>query len=137
MSVQNLLDRLEKVKQIGQGRWMACCPAHDDNSPSMSVTDRDGKILVKCFSNHCPAIEIVHAVGLELQDLFEGDKPWYFSDADRKERYSASQQNRQIQEAMTFLLIVQGWIEEGQKLTVEQAKKAHKMRQYLQERRML
>ena len=33
------------------GCWMACCPAHEDRSPSLSIHDSDdGKVLVHCFA---------------------------------------------------------------------------------------
>ncbi len=37
------------------GRWhgsygTACCPAHDDRRPSLSISERDGKLLVKCHA---------------------------------------------------------------------------------------
>jgi hypothetical protein len=28
--------------------WICLCPAHDDHDPSLSVIDRDDKVLVKC-----------------------------------------------------------------------------------------
>ena len=70
MSADKLLARLDKVKRTGTDRWLACCPAHDDRSPSLSVraTD-DGTVLLKCWSG-CGAADIVQAVGLSLKDLF-------------------------------------------------------------------
>lgn len=35
-----VLAALEKVKRSGQGQAIACCPAHEDRTPSLSVTDR-------------------------------------------------------------------------------------------------
>ena len=32
------------------GGWVARCPAHDDRSPSLSIGERDGTILVKCHA---------------------------------------------------------------------------------------
>lgn len=70
-SIHTLLDRLEKVRERGPGRWMACCPAHEDKSPSLSIRETsDGVILLKCFGPGCSAADIVAAVGLELRDLF-------------------------------------------------------------------
>ncbi len=70
MSVDTLLDRLDKVKQSGPGRWMARCPAHDDNGPSLAIREtEDGTVLVKCFAG-CGAADVVASVGLELKDLF-------------------------------------------------------------------
>ncbi len=44
----------EVTKVLG-GRWTgssgtARCPAHDDRHPSLSVSERDGKLLVHCFA---------------------------------------------------------------------------------------
>ncbi len=38
-----------------RGHWhgtygTACCPAHDDRRPSLSISERDGKLLVHCFA---------------------------------------------------------------------------------------
>jgi hypothetical protein len=32
---------------------MARCPAHDDHNPSLSITERDGQLLVHCHAG-CP-----------------------------------------------------------------------------------
>lgn len=69
-NTDNLLSRLDKVKVTGSGRWLACCPAHDDRSPSLSVRETDdGTVLIKCWSG-CGAADVVAAVGLSLSDLF-------------------------------------------------------------------
>ena len=67
--IQRLLDRLEKV-QKASGGWTARCPAHDDKDPSLSIAQaEDGRILIHCHSG-CPPLDVVHAVGFELKDLF-------------------------------------------------------------------
>jgi len=89
MIADKLLSRLEKVKRKGDNSWMACCPAHDDKHPSLIITEKDEKVLLRCFSHQCNVSDIVHAVGLELSDLFpeqikvEGSKPI------RKKRFPA------------------------------------------------
>ena len=89
MIADRILNCLTKVKQTGTGRWIACCPAHDDKNPSLVITEKDGKVLLHCFSHQCDVSDIVHAVGLELSDLFpkqiriEGSKPI------RKKRFPA------------------------------------------------
>lgn len=72
MSVDTLIERLHKVKRTGNGRWMACCPAHNDRNPSLSIRDDDGKVLLHCFAG-CAVSDIVAAIGLELSDLFPPD----------------------------------------------------------------
>ena len=47
-TAETVANGLEKARQSGDG-WTACCPAHDDKNPSLSVTDGvDGRVLVKC-----------------------------------------------------------------------------------------
>lgn len=74
MNVDPLLAHLDGVKHLpdrkGLRRWMAKCPAHDDKKPTLSVAEApNGTILLRCWAG-CSALEIVHAMGLELSDLF-------------------------------------------------------------------
>ena len=76
MSVGTLLQRLTKVKG-GRGHWTACCPAHEDRSPSLAITETDdGRILLKCFSG-CSVQEIVGAIGMDMTDLFPDSNDHY------------------------------------------------------------
>ena len=68
--IDTLLSRLEFVKQIREGRWQARCPAHNDRTPSLAVSEgNDGRILVHCHSG-CGANDILTAIGLQFDDLF-------------------------------------------------------------------
>ena len=68
--VELVLSRLDKVRQAGPSRWMACCPAHDDKTPSLSIRETgDGTCLLKCFAG-CTAGDVVSSIGLSLRDLF-------------------------------------------------------------------
>jgi DNA-binding NarL/FixJ family response regulator len=68
MKARELLSQLRSVKPC-EGGWMACCPAHDDRRPSLSVTEKDGRILLKCFAG-CANDSVVTALGLSMSDLF-------------------------------------------------------------------
>jgi hypothetical protein len=46
--------------RYGSG-WMARCPAHRDNNPSLSLRDANGKILVHCFAG-CSQDDVVAAL---------------------------------------------------------------------------
>lgn len=73
--IDNFLPRLEKLKQVGQDKWMALCPAHGDRNPSLSVREiEDGKVLLKCWAG-CSSEEIVSALGLHMRDLFPDSRP--------------------------------------------------------------
>lgn len=67
--VDKILDRLERVRATSGG-WSACCPAHDDRNPSLSIAEGDdGRVLVHCFGG-CSALDVVQSIGLSLSDLF-------------------------------------------------------------------
>ncbi len=74
-TVETVLARVDNVRKQGAG-WMACCPAHDDKTPSLSIKEGDdGKVLLKCFAG-CRTDAIVSSMGLKLSDLMgQGTKP--------------------------------------------------------------
>lgn len=70
MRIDEFVSRLHKARRTSKNSWMACCPAHDDKNPSMTVSEgSDGRILVHCFSHECSITDIVEAVGLKVSDL--------------------------------------------------------------------
>lgn len=69
MKIEALLERLTNVRSRGTGKWSACCPSHDDQSPSLSICREGSKILVHCFSG-CAPKDIVEALSLTMADLF-------------------------------------------------------------------
>ncbi len=73
MSLDTLLSRLQKVKGKGNS-WVACCPAHEDKSPSLAIRLlEDGRILMHCFAD-CSIQSITGAIGMEMGDLFPPDE---------------------------------------------------------------
>lgn len=70
MDVNDLVARLEKAKRTSRDSWLACCPAHQDRTPSLTVRSlEDGRILVHCFAG-CGAADVMASIGLETADLF-------------------------------------------------------------------
>lgn len=68
--IDQVLDRLEKVRKRQPGQWSACCPAHVDKGPSLSVRETpDGAVLLHCFAG-CEVQDVVSALGLRLNELF-------------------------------------------------------------------
>jgi putative DNA primase/helicase len=47
-------------RKSGAG-WSACCPAHKDRTPSLSLRDVDGKVLVHCHAG-CEQTAVVEAL---------------------------------------------------------------------------
>lgn len=72
MQLDEFLTHLDGVKPTGKDKYMACCPVHGDETPSLSVAVKDvkgtRKILLKCFAG-CRTEDIVRELGLSMQDL--------------------------------------------------------------------
>lgn len=74
MTPQDFISRLAGVREIRPGRWVALCPAHEDKSPSLSVTTKeaDGSPLFHCHAG-CHPDDILIAIDLNWHDLY-GDR---------------------------------------------------------------
>ncbi len=73
-NIQDILSRLEKVKASGDKKWTACCPAHEDKKPSLSIKlADDGKVLMHCHAG-CTLKDILSAIDLKERDLFAAPK---------------------------------------------------------------
>jgi hypothetical protein len=65
-----ILPLLTKVRKRQPGQWSACCPAHEDRGPSLTVRENpDGAVLVHCFAG-CSADAVVAALGMDMAALF-------------------------------------------------------------------
>lgn len=74
--IDDLLAKFEMVKP-SYGKtddWMARCPAHKDNSPSLHITVAENKILLNCFAG-CTTDSVLEAAGATIDQLFMGDSP--------------------------------------------------------------
>jgi hypothetical protein len=67
--VEMVLARLKGVRTSLHG-WVACCPAHSDREPSLSIGLGDeGQVLLNCFAG-CSLEQIVEAMGITIAELF-------------------------------------------------------------------
>jgi len=101
--MNDLLSRLDKARQVGPGRWIARCPAHDDRSPSLSILDAGNKVLLKCHAG-CSTEAVVSALGLEMRDLFAEALPTG-ARRDLARQHSRKDLMAAIQHEMTVLMI--------------------------------
>jgi hypothetical protein len=69
MVASEIITRLNGVRRGRQDSWTARCPAHDDKKNSLSIAQKGGKVVLKCFAG-CTTEEIVGALGLTMADLF-------------------------------------------------------------------
>ena len=78
-NAHHLERRARTIVESLQGTWrrgkgMCCCPAHDDRTPSLSVTLGRKAILFHCFAG-CPNEDVIAALdrqGVRSRDLFNG-----------------------------------------------------------------
>ena len=100
--VDRLLHRLDGARQTAAFQYIAKCPAHDDESPSLSVRDLGDRVLIHCFAG-CEPGEVMSAAGLTLADLFvrhetHGPTP-------RRERWDARAMLRELSDESVLVLI--------------------------------
>jgi hypothetical protein len=65
---------LRQMKSKGHGKWTACCPAHDDKTPSLVLWEKPDGVAVKCSAG-CKYPDIVKAAGLRREKPKKKDKP--------------------------------------------------------------
>jgi len=70
--LDEILRSLHKVREQANGSWIARCPAHQDENPSLHITLTDDRVLLHCFAG-CTTEHICAALGIELRDLFLND----------------------------------------------------------------
>jgi hypothetical protein len=77
IEINNLLNRLQKVRKIGTDEWVASSPTRSDRTPSLFIKyDTNGNILLHDFGGSS-VDEICNAIGIELSDLFPDDGKEY------------------------------------------------------------
>lgn len=115
--VETLLSRLEKVRNAGHSQWFACCPSHDDKTPSLSIREaNDGTVLLHCFGG-CSADEVVGATGLTFADLFPNDGKYYA--APRRQRWDYKGLLNLLRRESTLVMICASDVAQGRALTAE------------------
>ena len=61
-NINDILERLDKVKSTGEGKWQALCPSHDDKTPSLSICDADGVVKIYCHACGANGIETIATI---------------------------------------------------------------------------
>ncbi|MGJ7514429.1 VapE domain-containing protein [Pseudomonas baetica] len=120
--VDAFLSRLQRVSLKGNGQWTACCPAHPDRSPSLSIKETDaGDLLVHCFGG-CETSEVMSAAGMTTRDLFASamtaDKRMEY----RREKLEREYQHERIVQEIGLAAAENGLITEADAKRLEQAK---------------
>ena len=74
MTITEILSHFDGVKSSGQNRYQCKCPAHDDRQASLSITQKDNKILLHCHAG-CNTETILGMAGLTFADLGSEKEP--------------------------------------------------------------
>lgn len=73
MQIQELIQLLEEKSGYrcdkSGNSFQARCPAHEDNNPSLSISENSGKLLIYCHAG-CTTESVCNALGIKIRDLF-------------------------------------------------------------------
>ena len=127
--IENIAERLDKVTKAGKG-LKACCPAHADNGPSLSVREGDdGRVLLHCHAG-CSTAAVVAAMGLSMSDLFPPSntprRPPPAPGVSRRDLHAAADVERSI------LFILQCDVKRGRSISLTDMQRGHTARRRLQ-----
>ena len=113
-----LLSRLESVREMGTpGKWMARCSAHDDRTPSLSISLRGDSIALYCFAG-CSTEDVLSAIGLTFSDLYGRDKgPYQAAIANKGAKFQKHLNPYDVD--LMVLKLAKADLEAGRPLTLE------------------
>jgi len=114
--IENILQRLTKVSSGAEGQWMACCPAHEDKTPSLAVREApDGAVLLRCFGG-CTVHAVVAALGLNMAELFPPREPRHGAPKRLARTLTAYQALELLDNEAVFVAVAAGNLRRGLKL---------------------
>ena len=132
--VNNILDRLDLVKESNNGRWRAKCPSHSSDTSrkrTLSVGAADsGAVLLNCFAG-CRAEQIGSAVGVELKDLFPRDD--FIQNHNHRPRKDLRAIMNNAQHAATFVEVGARALLRGEEMAPEDKKMLAEAANHLRE----
>jgi len=102
-TLSSIASGLDKVRWHGDYKFTACCPAHDDRNPSLSVSDSNGKILVKCWAG-CSQESVIGA--------FRDMGLWHTASRQQRNRYEHRDLGKDIRHHQQILLLGVGQTKE-------------------------
>jgi DNA-binding transcriptional ArsR family regulator len=78
--IDRVLPLLKGVKTLRNGKpgYSACCPAHNDKNPSLTIweDETDGHVGIHCFAG-CSHQAVIESIGLEASDLYPASQQHY------------------------------------------------------------
>lgn len=73
--LEQIAQRFDDAKPVGENQWEARCPVHEDRTASLSIgqPDGSGKVLLYCHAG-CATRAVLAERGLVMADLMSGDR---------------------------------------------------------------
>lgn len=68
MRLQEVISKFQGVKRNKENSYQCKCPIHNDQKASLTISEKDGKILLHCHAG-CDPNDILTGVGISFQDL--------------------------------------------------------------------
>lgn len=138
MTIDEFLQRLDRVTKRGAQRWTSRCPAHEDKSPSLSIRESpNGHILLYCFGG-CGAADVLDSLGLSFKDLFQSGGTSISDSGTSSSRIPVSDIIPFIDHELLTCALIMNEILQGRSATMEQwqrfakaAARIGKVRDYL------
>lgn len=112
MAIESFLNQLQKVRKRGAGKWSACCPVHNDRTPSLTISDDNGMVLIHCFGCGASGNDVARALGVDISELFpprdysQYSQDDYLTEAKRRTYFSAAQVLEALQDDTLVVYLI-------------------------------
>lgn len=120
--MNHLLSRLSGygLKQVGNNKYLCCCPSHKDKSPSLTIKIQPGdKTLIHCFAG-CQTEDILGSIDLTMSDLFPDNDD--FDHDEFKKKQAVTYQRDQFMKDYRLILMAEESAKRGTLLSKEDIK---------------
>ena len=127
MSVEIILNALDKVKRKSAGKWAALCPCHSEKTPSLAISETlDGSVLLYCFGCGAGGMDVIGALGIDASELFpECDRYSEEQQKQPREAFSAAQLLECINYETIIVMLAANDLMRGIPVDVERVTTAH------------
>lgn len=68
MTLQELISHFEVARRISNTSYQCKCPAHEDKTASLTISEKSGKLLLRCHAG-CKTENVLAAVGLTFKEI--------------------------------------------------------------------
>ena len=127
MSIEIILNALDKVKRKSAGKYIALCPCHAEKTPSLAISETtDGSVLLHCFGCGAGAMDVISALGIDASELFpERDRYDHTEQKPLREAFTAAQLLDVINYEAIIVMLAANDIMRGIPVDVERVTTAH------------